>query len=60
MMPFEYWTIAPGAGQADETAGFGTVHALVLPHQPSQRARGVLVFVELDLIPEVSVVSASV
>ncbi len=45
-MPFVYWTMAPGAGQATRQPGLRAVHALVLPHQPAQavlarpRARG--------------------
>ena len=40
-----------GAGM--QAAGIGAVHALVLAHQPLDRAVGVLVLIELDEVPEI-------
>ncbi len=51
-MPLVYWTMAPGAGQAARQPGVGAVHALVLAHQPVQRAV-LLVLAEPDQVPDV-------
>jgi len=42
-MPFVYWTIAPGAGQAFRQPGSYAVHAAVLADQPFEVAIRILV-----------------
>ncbi len=41
------------SGAGVQAAGIGAVHALIFAHQPLDGAVGILVFVELDEVPEI-------